>query len=330
MKSAPRSLARRGFTLVELLVVVAIIFILMGLTAGAVLRYHDIQQKRNTEWLLGKLDSILTQQRNALITQAKDEGVPPAIWNQLLQMAGGNTDSQAGPRARVLWIKMRLMQEFPMNYQEAMMGVQPFLPPKASYQAALTPTPPRTVPQYDSKGNAFNANIESAVCLYLALQLNRGGTNINVDQAFTARELTPLPKTVDPGQQYAIKYFVDDWKRPLAFFRWPYGSAELNPPNANPNQPTAAGSMDLEDPLNLLSMPGWKGGAGVGGLLGYPVGPGSSFKLLPVVASAGRDGRFGLDSLDNGAPPAGMVASNPRFEFDNLYSYRVRQTGRGD
>src|SRR5207302_5135067 len=45
-----------------------------------------------------------------VIDQANKESIPDGV----LLMAGGNA-----PRARVIWIKLRLKQEFPMNYAEA-------------------------------------------------------------------------------------------------------------------------------------------------------------------------------------------------------------------
>jgi prepilin-type N-terminal cleavage/methylation domain-containing protein len=315
MKPAPRSLSRRGFTIIELLVVTAIILILLALTAGAVLRYHDIQQKRNTEWLLTKLDSELRRHWNAVITQANDEALPP----QILQLGG--TDAQAAQRARVIYIKFRLMQEFPVSYQE-MRKPPGGLQPKASYQAML--------PAGAATTDASGRNIESSVLLYMALQLDRNSTKTNLDQIITNRELTAYPpgQSGQPPPSSQVKYLIDDWKGPLAFFRWPYKNSELNDPTKVGK--TKQENRDLEDPNGLLSMNWSQKGAVYGMLNMAPPSPSMPYRLEPTIASAGRNYKFGLDSLDGGQPPSAMATMNPWDESDNLYSYRTRASGRGD
>src|SRR5438105_3266921 len=101
---------RPGFTLVELLVVVAIIGVLAALTASATVGVLSSQKQSNTSLTIQTLMGVLDQQWQAVIDQANKEAIPDGV----LLMAGSNA-----PRARVIWIKLRLKQEFPMSYAEA-------------------------------------------------------------------------------------------------------------------------------------------------------------------------------------------------------------------
>jgi prepilin-type N-terminal cleavage/methylation domain-containing protein len=116
--------ARTGYTLVELLVVLAIVGIIITLSAAAAIQILASTRASNTSTALLTLTDILNRQWGEVVRQAKTETIPQGIVN----MAGGDQS-----RARVIWIKLRLKQEFPMNFSEA---IYPWgLPPSQITQA---------------------------------------------------------------------------------------------------------------------------------------------------------------------------------------------------
>jgi prepilin-type N-terminal cleavage/methylation domain-containing protein len=120
---------RGGFTLVELMTVVAILAVLMALIASAAFQVVAVQQQRNTETTIKKVGDALDQQIQQVIEQAKTE-MPP---NDVLSMAGSDAR-----RAKIIWRKARLKQEFPMTFADALAPNIPSLsqtdlPPRQSY-----------------------------------------------------------------------------------------------------------------------------------------------------------------------------------------------------
>src|SRR5262249_28069863 len=110
---------RTGFTLVELLIVIGIIVVLAALTLSATMQVIGTQYKNNSEQTVKKVALGVQKQWDIVVSTAKNERIPPGV----ISLAGGDER-----RARVLWIKLRLKQEFPMTYTEAL---QPWGPATA-------------------------------------------------------------------------------------------------------------------------------------------------------------------------------------------------------
>jgi prepilin-type N-terminal cleavage/methylation domain-containing protein len=266
MRATPttrRHAPRLAFTLVELLVVIAIIAVLAALVVGATMRVIGVQAQKNTQTLVQKVASSLNQQMQALFDQARVEPMgDPNVANSLtnlMNMAGGDTR-----RARVIWAKLRLKQQFPMTFAEAQNpdGGTGILSAEPAYAVV-------------AGAGAYTAQ-QQGVCLYLALKNNRRGATFDPD--------TLSPQELANTSVNGIKYIMDAWKAPLQFVRW----AAPNDPSGYGNAPQAFSgppALDLQDPEGILSDTAWNSAAFTA--IGHPVISGQTYDVSPYVYSTG-------------------------------------------
>src|SRR5215831_7627278 len=111
MTRQPRRLIRQAFTLMEMLIVVAIIALIVSLTLAAVMSITRGQEEKATERTITRLNDAITTQIRTVIQDANEKPIPQSVIN----LAGGNMQ-----RAKVIWIKLKLKQNFPMTYREAL------------------------------------------------------------------------------------------------------------------------------------------------------------------------------------------------------------------
>jgi prepilin-type N-terminal cleavage/methylation domain-containing protein len=344
---------RPAFTLVELLLVIAIIAALVALSASAVLRFRIVQTTWNTKNLVQRLNSQFRKQWSTVADQARRENIPLAYQPLVNQLAGGDAD-----RARVIWVKLRLKQAFPVSFQEAL-NPNPLLP-LDSYQQFLTGlgyTAATPMTQYDPKTPL--GVYDSSACLLMALKRGPSGMGVDVEDLVGSSNLRDIP-TPSGG---TIKVMVDSWGTPLLFSRWPVGNCLTKTPSGStwpypighsdinpklnaalfPNPPGytyASGNNDPTDPMGRLTNDGtWlandtaKYQAGQQSFQGFchPLltpQPGYSLYLPPVIVSAGLQStakatNFGFDYKSDPTQPVWNLALDPNYPNDhdsNIYS----------
>jgi len=318
----PRKTSRSAFTLIELLIVIAIAAVLMALAAGTYFRVRTVQLENATGVTLGKIGSQVDQQFKAVSDQAKsdinDSKVPAAVR----AMAGDDTI-----RVRVIWTKFHQKIQFPQNFWEVVvwapaaeknfgisqnptyrLALNGILPTDPNLIDPTRASPPFTAAEYEQLHN------ESAALLYLALtQPRRGqGAGFNAVEHLGAHAVGEVTLFGRP-----FKVFQDTWRRPIAFVRWPFGSAGMDlqaPPFA-----TFAGGfiLDPTDPERRLQVASWQNAYGQAFIqsLNHPLTP---LNLSPVIFSGGRDKLYGVDHFYT------RLGSD---EDDNIYGYRVRRAG---
>lgn len=295
MTRASRS-GRGGFTSVELLVVVGIIAILVSMTIGAVLRFRGVGPQMATQSTIKVIKALTERQWKGVADKADEEVIPPGIQATVDTLAAG--DSFAAPRARVLFVKLRLKHCFPVSFAEV---YNPYTPPFAvrEYQAYLTNLG-ITSTNYNQPAvtSVFTAEMQNAICLLMALEIGPGGSGT------ASGELSGLTMTLGTSPTGKdVRGLVDGWRNPLILCRFPTSFA-----------PPLEAGRDPVDPQNYLNAVGWRA-SGNRILANAAVGHNMpiNLKLMPVVASVGKDGLLGLN-------PTTFAVTNAAETQDNKYT----------
>ncbi len=288
---------RGGFTLIELLIVLAIISVLAALVAGASLRLVGSQEKANTRQLLEKLQKTLDQQWTAVADEARKQRIPDGVFT----MAGGDVR-----RAKVIWLKLRLKQEFPQRFNEARrpsnaMVNDVLLNPANPYLTADDLPPRQTYASLLSGVTEGQAHLQTSVCLFLALSQTRRGMAANLEEGLGAGVLRPLDATAAEPTRDRLRYVADAYGSPVVFVRWPTGGAETS---ADAPEPDPTPGRDPSDPEGSLLDPSWNNPANYNARQGV-----YWFERLchPVHQQRDTAGNWVLANPFN--PPAGPVAA---------------------
>jgi len=242
------SLPRRGFSLIELTVVIAIIAILLTISAGAFVRYYLNSRNRATEAVLKILDEELGQRVESFWKKVN----PPtryrhAYMSGLAPAASATNETQPVRLRRAqLLAKLEAMRgDFPQQFADFLPGVSGGLasntdntypdnsaPVASRARAAIEAEYRRLTYEKNSTGVPNNAprgsatynqitqiaphdhQTESAACLYLMLKVGSGE-----GRSFDMASIPPafIRDTDDDG----VPEFVDSWGTPLRFYRWP-------------------------------------------------------------------------------------------------------------
>jgi len=336
---------RAAFSMVELMVVIAIVGILATITTSAAIAILGQQKSTNTETVIKTISSALDQRWRAVVNQARTETIPSTILTKLLAMAGQNDR-----RARIIWIKLRLKQEFPMNFTEAsdpwsLPSSPPTtnyysLPTASTYALQLSDIPSgftyskfkNDLTQAGVSSTSFSSDpktwpFESAALLILALRKGASGNPFDEEKmaANYVQTASGVPKV---AQGVNLKVLLDAWGQPLVFYRWPVND-EVN--NSNPAGATSKNNDPL-DPEGLLLDPTWNNWNNFRNLQGvfwfeqycHPIKVGNarepqsyspkSYYMVPVIASAGRNNKLGLAQSPVPFPPfTGQFCSSPQL-----------------
>lgn len=288
---------RRGFTIIEILVVVGLILFLMSISVVLLRNSISLARQRQTEATILKLHGLMQQRFDAFyramertnLQQAKDK----------MRRDWYTTYNMIPPDAAIeVMVKKSIVQSrFPQNFLEKNISSSATLPPPAPH----------------------NINTQSAALLYWILTKSEVFGIAPVDES----EFSSVEVRDTDGD--GLLEFVDGWGQPLRYYRWPChlfrpgdgaavppgisAAGALSPPDRTfvsliwqglPAVPTAAGEFDPlardpDDPTGQLwlfiNSPGAPAGAAtaVQNFYGTP----STYNAF-LIMSAGRDGILGL------------------------------------
>jgi prepilin-type N-terminal cleavage/methylation domain-containing protein len=311
-----------AFTLVELLVVISIIALLAALLAGATILYIGQQHENNTKDTIRTVHRELTSQWNQVISDAKVDINAGKVPPDVLALAGGDT-----ARANVIYIKLKLRQQFPMNYTEMLNpvfnGIAPQeFPTPIEYSNALAKYPL-------AKQSNPPTPAESGACLLIALTTkSRGGKFFSADH-FSSQQIGDSNGDGAPE-------LIDGWGNPLVFYRWPTQNDDMpgiNPDNKGSTQPVfqdpedSTGTLQANVAWNTPTNPLCQQFESMCHLVRDPNNGNApkSVYLTPVIVSMGPDGKLGIPAVVAGQPdPMRLIHGSDPAENDNIYSYRVQ------
>lgn len=209
---------RRGFSLVELIVVMGILATLAILAVGTYNRLRAGQSEAATESTLSKLNNAMDVRYSQIVNDANRDAAKGNFPAGLLTFCNNDPDI-----ARSALVYLNLLKAFPTTYTEATtsfaLGGYQFRPNQAFTALVSSGTPEE----------------QSAACLYIALTSSTDAASGTLDQ--------------QTGQTAAGTVFLDAWNRPIAFSRLTYAT-ELNSP---PWYRGTGASKDPADPLGKFN-----------------------------------------------------------------------------
>jgi prepilin-type N-terminal cleavage/methylation domain-containing protein len=307
---------RAGFTLIEVLVVVAVIAMLAAITASGISRVRISQMSRNTEHTVTKLQLALDQKMQAIADQVALDRRNKRIPSEIVNGCNDDTDD----RAAAVWMYMNARRDLPNTFAEAWNSVNYSVTIGTNtYTKNLQPRTTFTsnIPNPAITPTSLGVREQAAVLLYMILaDTDSRGANFNADDATSGAQGT----ISDGSSNYRV--FVDAWRTPITFIRFgwmPNDTDELN-------QAPYIGQTTSKDPFDpKLKIKNWPNNSvlknGNNGVFTTGWNPANS-------TASDFDGK--------NRQPA-VIAAGPNkvwdsmFDMDNIVGYRLRRQGaRGD
>lgn len=278
---AEAGVRRRGFTLVEVLVTIAIIVILVALFGGAISAARSGAQANTTTATIGRLDQIIaTQFRRYESRSVPTSQLPAGITNPSAARAWHIRRNMITPDMPDRWGDVQYM---------ATTGTAegfPRTPAQAAYVATWNAASPKPTDQYGG-----------AECLFMIVM--QGGFADCLD----CNGLAQLKKGDKDGD--GALEFWDDWSRPIDYILWAPGFQKTG-------DTTPFFDSNAEDWKNPLSGTGSvRPALGMRPLI-YSAGPDGKYGISrdPVTASADQATPNNA-TLGRGSNPTGRDCGNP-------------------
>ena len=278
----------RGFTLMELLIVMLIIAILAGLAMAALQGATEQAREARTRAIIAKIDQLIsdkwesyrtrsvpirinanTRSRSEPFTDANTNG----FWDSGETYTDTNSNGQYDRGAayfRLMALRELMRMELPDRKSDILNGTA--LENRATGIAASS-----VAQSYYRKisgctgGNPANwtTTFEESECLYLILSTMRDGDK-NALEFF-------MPDEIGDVDEDGMKEILDGWGRPIIFLRWPAGYRSTVAVTTQSNTETKA--RDPFDPAREDVR--------------------ATFELRPLILSPGPDKIYDINTVGN-------------------------------
>ncbi|MCC9609304.1 prepilin-type N-terminal cleavage/methylation domain-containing protein [Blastopirellula sp. JC732] len=292
-----RTAVRRGFTLVEMLVVVTILGLLSGMVLVALAGAAESAREARTRTQIAKLNEFIMNKYESFRTRRTPQPSTSSAFD--LGRFDKNGDLKFSAReiqgARVDNIRGLMVQELPDRKTDLQTPYAPggaFTATYARHQRAVMAF--RNASDWPTAYAGWSEENQQSECLYLILaSITDGETN-----ATEFLHDSEIGDTDDDG----VPEVLDGWGNPIAFLRWPQGYIGFE------SSLQDIRTFDSFDPLRTRTQTVQIGTSYRPQY--HPLDPNTSapttflnFNLTPLIVSAGKDGIFdimGDDSATSG------------------------------
>lgn len=295
----PRTIARRAFTLVELLVVMAVIAILTSLILAALYSAQETARIDKTKGTIHKINTLLARHLDEIRTAKM-----PVYLTQG-ELAANASDVGLYYAAKQLlyrWQTQRI--ELPDRYEDIAVDGMLIAPEnttnalRLAYQIEIKAK--LGIPINDSMRPRmadvaeFREQNQSAECLYLVV--TRG--------LIADDEMQFFDHEVGDEDGDGMFEFIDGWGQPIEFLRWAPGYTPQNDAVSAMQYSSTTGGTNPDFPDTTFDPLGVGLPSAPAAIRQHPTfpteppGPGTpatwGFKLYPLVVSPGPDGEYGV------------------------------------
>eukprot|EP01136_Pigoraptor_vietnamica_P021150 Opistho-1_new@5929 len=334
---------RGGFTIVELMMVVGILLFLIATSAFVVRNIGNKAREKATMATIVKVNGLMLNRieamRKALDATKNQQQIESLVgqkYTSLVDSFGAKYRSLPKPVVEILVRKDIMRQNLPQYIAE-----------NSSINAAMNAQSGVTAGAAGSLGSDAGASISSEYLYYILTKHETYGVPPVGEDSFTTNEVAD---TDGDG----LKEFVDGWRKPLRFYRWP---TRVIRPEAGSIDRTfasvffdglppvpAAGfyeqdplSVDPDDPQSRIEHENKRSGGLLISIFNtttqYNTGEYATAGTywLPLIVSAGEDGALGLyephDETNCGVLGQ-RIAGATDAVYDNITNHNQRAGGR--